>query len=162
MMECRICPRNCGASRELSFGDGWCRMGWEPRIARAALHAWEEPCISGSCGSGTVFFTGCPLRCVYCQNTEISQQDFAGEPASPRRLREIFEHLIEQGAHNINLVNPTHFALAVWECLREWKPVSSFWTGYKRFHNNEGTSLLQWSPCRRSPDIPAHSESYRT
>ena len=122
MMECRICPRNCGASRGLSFGDGWCRMGWEPRIARAALHAWEEPCISGSRGSGTVFFTGCPLRCVYCQNTEISQQDFAGEPASPCRLREIFEHLIEQGAHNINLVNPTHFALAVWECLREWKP----------------------------------------
>ena len=83
-----------------------------PVVARAALHFWEEPPISGTRGSGTVFFSGCPLRCVFCQNSVISQEGF-GKPVTVERLREIFEELIAQGAHNINLVTPTHFAHAI-------------------------------------------------
>ena len=70
MTACTLCPRRCGADREAAAG--FCRSGTEPRLARAALHLWEEPCISGSRGSGTVFFSGCSLRCVYCQNGKIS------------------------------------------------------------------------------------------
>ena len=70
--ECRLCPRNCGAPRTDTLGTGFCRMGADPVVARAALHEWEEPCISGQNGSGTVFFSGCNLQCVYCQNQRIS------------------------------------------------------------------------------------------
>ncbi len=97
-------------------------MGQNARIARAALHMWEEPCISGERGSGTVFFSGCSLKCVFCQNEKISRGGF-GQPVSSKRLREIFFELIEKGAHNINLVNPTHFAPAILEALHEPLPV---------------------------------------
>lgn len=73
-MICTLCPRNCGAERTAESGAGVCRMGTQPKIARAALHMWEEPCISGTRGSGAVFFSGCGLRCVFCQNEAISQQ----------------------------------------------------------------------------------------
>ena len=87
-----------------------------PVAARASLHHWEEPCLSGTNGAGTVFFSGCTLNCVFCQNEEISHKNY-GKPLSPHRLREIFMELAAQGAHNIDLVNPTHFAHVVKESL---------------------------------------------
>lgn len=92
-----------------------------PVIARAALHFGEEPCISGERGSGTVFFSGCSLRCVYCQNEIISHKN-SGIKVTPQRLAEIFIELEEQGANNINLVNPTHFIWAIKEALNIYKP----------------------------------------
>lgn len=114
---CTQCPRNCRVRREETEGKGFCRMGALPVVARAALHQWEEPAISGTRGSGTVFFTGCSLQCVFCQNYSISTRREVGKVVTPRELHDIFLRLIEQGAHNINLVNPTHFALPIAEAL---------------------------------------------
>ena len=107
-MICTLCPRRCGADRTETERHGFCGMPAGLRVARAALHLWEEPPLSGTRGSGTVFFSGCTLRCCYCQNREISAGGF-GRAITTGRLREIFEELIAQGAHNINLVTPTHF-----------------------------------------------------
>ena len=107
-MICTLCPRRCGAERTETEGHGFCGMPAGLRVARAALHLWEEPPLSGTRGSGTVFFSGCTLRCCYCQNREISAGGF-GRAVTTGRLREIFEELIAQGVHNINLVTPTHF-----------------------------------------------------
>lgn len=115
---CDICPRLCRADRTVSCG--YCGESERVRIARAALHFWEEPCISGSGGSGTVFFSGCNLRCVYCQNKSISSGEI-GREVSPGRLCEIFFELEAQGAHNINLVTPTHFALQITAAATEAK-----------------------------------------
>lgn len=101
---CRLCPRKCGADRQAALG--FCGISSSPRLARAGLHNWEEPCISGTRGSGTVFFSGCNLRCVFCQNKKISLGCF-GKEVSTDRLSEIFLELCAQGAHNINLVTPT-------------------------------------------------------
>ena len=120
-MICSLCPRRCGARRERDYGEGYCGMGTEPVVARAALHHWEEPCISGSRGSGTVFFSGCTLGCVFCQNYEISAKRF-GKKISVRRLADIFRELESQGAHNINLVNPTHFVPAIAEAFSLYRP----------------------------------------
>lgn len=105
-MKCELCPRRCGADR--SIISGFCGMGEELKVARAALHHWEEPCISGTNGSGTVFFSGCVMRCVFCQNYQISAEGY-GKVITIERLAEIFLQLKDQGAHNINLVNPTHY-----------------------------------------------------
>lgn len=105
---CSICPRECKARRKAG-NVGFCGMTDEIRIARAALHMWEEPCISGTAGSGAVFFSGCNLRCVFCQNYDISRAK-AGLEVSSGRLVEIFLELQEKGANNINLVTPTHYA----------------------------------------------------
>lgn len=104
-----------------------------PTIARAALHQWEEPCISGTRGSGTVFFSGCVLGCVFCQNASISHGHF-GKAVSVQRLRDIFEDLVAQGAHNINLVSPTPYALAIREALETPIGVPVVWNtgGYER------------------------------
>ena len=117
---CTLCPRNCRVDRSLK--EGICQSGSMPKIARAALHHWEEPVISGNRGSGTVFFSGCSLKCVFCQNTDISHGNF-GKTVSAERLREIFFELIEKGAHNINLVNPTHWAAPVLDALKDPLPV---------------------------------------
>lgn len=103
-----------------------------PVVARAALHYWEEPCISGYNGAGTVFFSGCNLRCVFCQNGEISQEGY-GKPVTAERLREIFRELVAQGAHNIDLVTPTHFAPWIAEALEEDPGVPVIWNsgGYE-------------------------------
>jgi putative pyruvate formate lyase activating enzyme len=103
-----------------------------PVLARAALHFGEEPCISGTKGSGTVFFSGCNLRCVFCQNEQISAGGF-GRPVTVRRLREIFCELSALGAHNINLVTPTHFTEPILEALQEKTPVPVVWNsgGYE-------------------------------
>ena len=116
-MSCSICPRVCNADRK--NGTGYCGCGDSFRLARASLHYWEEPCISGADGSGAVFFSGCNLRCAYCQNYEISHQ-CKGVDISDDRLIEIFESLVEQGAENINLVNPTHYAHRLSSVLSRW------------------------------------------
>lgn len=113
--DCTLCPRNCHADR-LHGNFGYCGQGWEIKAARAALHMWEEPCISGESGSGTVFFSGCPLRCVFCQNHNIAIGK-AGAIISKERLVEIFFELKKQGANNINLVTPTHFIPQIREAL---------------------------------------------
>ena len=120
-MICTLCPRNCKAERAEETGAGVCRMGTMPRIARAALHMWEEPCISGTRGSGAVFFSGCGLRCVFCQNERISQKG-EGKQVTPKRLSEIFRELEEQGAHNINLVTAAHFVPTVLDALALYRP----------------------------------------
>lgn len=132
-MICNLCPRRCGAARTENSGEGWCRQPSSPVVARAGLHFWEEPTISGTQGSGTVFFTGCVLGCVFCQNGKISHDNF-GKAITVPRLREIFEELIAQGAHNINLVSPTPYALAIREALAEPLPVPVVWNtgGYER------------------------------
>lgn len=115
---CTLCPRNCGVDR--SRGLGFCRMGAELVVSRAAAHMWEEPCISGEWGSGTVFFSGCSLRCVYCQNSDISSGGF-GKKISTERLCDIFFELEALGCHNINLVTPDHFAQHIVCALRAAK-----------------------------------------
>lgn len=117
--KCTACPRECGADRSVSRG--FCGCNDTFRLARAALHYWEEPCISGKNGSGTIFFSGCSLKCVYCQNYEISHNLF-GKDISDRRLCEIFVELKNAGANNINLVNPTHYALKIADILKTSKP----------------------------------------
>jgi putative pyruvate formate lyase activating enzyme len=106
-MICNACPRKCNVDRTQHIG--FCQSPDEFRVSRAALHFWEEPCISGKNGSGTVFFSGCNLKCVFCQNQEISHNN-KGKIVSDDKLIQIFENLIEQGANNINLVNPTHYS----------------------------------------------------
>ena len=114
--QCRLCPRECGINR-IAGQTGYCGMPGEIVIARASLHMWEEPCISGTRGSGTVFFTGCPLKCVYCQNRNIAIGT-TGKRISVERLSEIFLELQEKGAHNINLVTPTHYVPLILDALR--------------------------------------------
>ena len=129
---CTLCPRRCGAPRTETRGGGFCGMPSLPVVARAALHYWEEPCISGTRGSGTVFFSGCSLQCVFCQNGSISREHF-GRSVTVSRLREIFRELADQGAHNINLVTPTHFTPAIREALEESPGVPVVWNsgGYE-------------------------------
>lgn len=107
LKNCMLCPRNCGVDRT-GGRRGVCGAGEHVKAARAALHFWEEPCISGDRGSGTVFFSYCGLQCVYCQNRAISRGK-AGKEISAERLAEIFLELEHKGAHNINLVTPTHY-----------------------------------------------------
>lgn len=130
---CCLCPRLCGVNR--AQGErGFCKMGEIPIIARAALHFWEEPCISGMRGSGAVFFSGCTLACRYCQNYEISQGQ-KGKPVVPEQLADIFRKLVEQGAHNINLVTGTQYIPAILKALSLYRPpVPIVWnsSGYER------------------------------
>lgn len=132
-MICKLCPRQCGALRTETRGEGFCGMPAQPSLARASLHRWEEPCVSGSRGSGAVFFSGCVLGCVFCQNSPISRER-RGKTVSVQRLREIFEGLVWQGAHNINLVSPTPYIPAIREALEEPLPVPVVWNtgGYER------------------------------
>ncbi|MBQ6820687.1 MAG: radical SAM protein [Clostridium sp.] len=114
--ECRLCPRNCGVNR-LEGKRGFCGAGHKIRVARAALHYWEEPCISGEIGSGTVFFSHCTLKCVFCQNYNISQCEW-GKEITVERLAEIFIELQNKKALNINLVTPTHYVPQIIEAIK--------------------------------------------
>ena len=114
MTECRLCPRQCGVDR--SKRTGYCGVSERVKLARAALHFWEEPCISGERGSGTVFFSGCALKCVFCQNYQLSAGHF-GKEVSIQRLAEIFLELQQQGAHNINLVTGGHYVPQIVQAL---------------------------------------------
>ncbi|MBO4468053.1 MAG: radical SAM protein [Clostridia bacterium] len=121
-MICSLCPRKCNAKRTDEEGFvGFCNAPESPKIARYGLHMWEEPPISGKNSSGTVFFSGCSLSCVYCQNFEVSRS-VKGEAVTPKRLAEIFYELEENGAHNINLVTADHYVLAVKKALSIYKP----------------------------------------
>ena len=117
MKECRVCPRNCGADR-LSDQKGFCRAGAEIILARAALHMWEEPCISGKEGSGAVFFSGCSLGCKFCQNRQISRGQ-TGKKVTADRLADIFLELQQQKANNINLVTAGPFLPQVAEAIEK-------------------------------------------
>ena len=118
---CTLCPRACGVDR--AAGErGFCQMPDHILAARAALHYWEEPVISGSFGSGAVFFSGCTLRCAFCQNGVISQENF-GKELSTKELRAAFERLIDEGCQNINLVTPTHFLPSILPALTPRLPV---------------------------------------
>ena len=132
---CAACPRRCGALRKPAQpSGGFCGMPAGFVVARAALHQWEEPCISGQHGSGTVFFSGCSLRCVYCQNQQISLGRY-GALVTEENLLRMFDRLIEQGAHNLNLVNPTHYAPMLAKALKKYcSPVPVIYNsgGYER------------------------------
>ena len=122
LKNCRICPKKCGADRYKD--SGFCSAGAEVLVSKAYLHRWEEPCISGSMGSGTVFFSGCNMKCVFCQNHYISQKSsgtLIGKKISTGRLADIFLQLQNQGAHNINLVSPTPYALHIIEAVKRAK-----------------------------------------
>ncbi len=116
LKKCMLCPRRCGADRQ-NGEKGYCGAGLQPRAARAALYYWEEPCISGSKGSGAVFFSRCNLSCLFCQNYKISQEGF-GKEISITDLGKIFLHLQDQGASNINLVSATQYIPQTAEAIR--------------------------------------------
>lgn len=120
MEYCNICPRKCNVIRKQQTG--FCKMAELPVVARAALHKWEEPCINGTKGSGTIFFSGCSLKCVFCQNFKISNENY-GKQITVDNLRKLYFDLISQGAHNINLVNPTHFIKPIIQSLDRPLPV---------------------------------------
>jgi len=148
---CNLCPRGCGADR--AAGElGFCGCGSEVKLARAAAHFGEEPCITGLDGSGTVFFSGCTLRCVFCQNREISLQG-RGKPVSVERLAEIFSELEDEGVHNLNLVTATPFADKVAYALELAKPkIPVVWnsSGYERI---ETLRLLEGHIQIYMPDL---------
>ena len=165
MAVCELCPRRCGADRENGI-KGFCGETSEIRVARAALHMWEEPCISGENGSGTVFFTGCTLRCVFCQNHVISDGE-VGKIISVRRLADIFHELNEKGANNINLVTPGHFAPQIIRALdlakNEGMKLPIVWNsgGYER---QETLKMLEGYVDVFLPDFkylnPLHAKKY--
>jgi len=164
LKNCRICPRKCGINRYEHIGA--CGAGAEVLAAKAFLHQWEEPCISGSRGSGTVFFSGCNLKCVFCQNHDISQSksgETAGKEISTGHLAEIFLKLQEQGAHNINLVSPTPYALHIIEAVKKAKkaglsvPVVYNTNGYEA---SETLELLKGTIDIYLPDLKYYSDTY--
>jgi putative pyruvate formate lyase activating enzyme len=149
---CSFCPRNCAAQRTPLTGSGFCGMGLDPVIARAAPHFWEEPCISGTRGSGTVFFTGCVLRCAYCQNGEISHRRL-GRHITVQELADIFKSLEDEDVHNINLVTPTHFIPAILDALTLYRPrIPIVWNtgGYEKV---ESLRLLEGAVDVYLPDL---------
>lgn len=118
LKKCNLCPRNCGVNRYESLG--FCKASDKVKVAYYSLHQWEEPVISGINGSGTVFFSNCNLKCIFCQNKKISTLGY-GKEISNERLKEIFLELQAKGAHNINLVTPTHYVPQIVEVLKEAK-----------------------------------------
>ena len=137
-MLCNLCPRNCNTDRDVKAG--YCKMSNTVKISRAALHHWEEPCISAENGSGTVFFSGCNMGCVYCQNQDISHQGF-GKEISTDRLAQIFLELQAKNSHNINLVTPTHFVPQIITALQTARknglslPIVYNTSGYEKVEN---------------------------
>lgn len=164
LKSCRICPRQCGADRYEN--PGACGAGAEVIVAKAFLHQWEEPCISGGRGSGTVFFSGCNMNCVFCQNHIISQPTSgypSGKAVSTDRLSEIFIELQEKGAHNINLVSPTPYAFHIIEAVRKAKlnglslPVIYNTNGYEK---PETIEALKGTVDVYLPDLKYYGDSY--
>ena len=118
-MICNACPRKCNVDRQKSLG--YCKSPDKFKLARAALHFWEEPCISGKNGSGAIFFSGCNLGCIFCQNFDISH-NCNGVEVSDERLIDIMKSLVDKGANNINLVNPTHYSAQLLRVFEKYKP----------------------------------------
>lgn len=119
LKNCKLCPRNCSVNR-LKKEIGFCNSDDNIKVAKVSLHYWEEPCISGKKGSGTIFFSNCNLNCVFCQNHEISQENI-GKNISIKRLSEIFMEQQKRGASNINLVTPTHYVPQIIEAIKSAK-----------------------------------------
>ena len=119
MMNCTLCPRQCGVNR--AERTGFCRLGEQMLIARAAPHLWEEPPVSGTCGTGAVFFSGCTLRCVYCQNWDISHRN-EGRPFTPRELSDTLKRLTDLGVHTLSFITGTPFIPGIIEALELWRP----------------------------------------
>ena len=161
-MICDLCPRNCHAVRTETRAEGVCAMPEAPVCARAGLHLWEEPCLVGEHGAGTVFFSGCNLRCCFCQNGVISREG-RGRRVDAARLREIYGELIAQGAACIDLVTPTHFTPAILDSLADPLPVPVVWNsgGYEK---PETLRLLEGKVQIYLPDLkyvlPAPAEKY--
>ena len=118
-MICNACPRGCNVDRQNTLG--YCKSPEKFKLARSSLHYWEEPCISGKNGSGAIFFSGCNLGCVFCQNYEISH-GCKGVEVSDDKLIDIMKRLVDEGANNINFVNPTHYSLQLLRVLEKYKP----------------------------------------
>lgn len=118
-MICNVCPRKCNVDRQNTLG--YCKSSDKFKLARAALHFWEEPCISGKNGSGAIFFSGCNLGCVFCQNFDISH-NCKGVEVSDGKLIDIMKNLVDKGANNINLVNPTHYSAQLLRVFEKYKP----------------------------------------
>lgn len=137
-MKCTLCPRACNIDRTVQAG--FCKTNENLKIARASLHHWEEPCISYKNGSGTIFFTGCSLGCVFCQNSEISHKN-TGVEITKEKLIEIFYDLKNQGAHNINLVTPSHFTHLLAPILDK-SPLPVVWNS-SAFETVESLKLLE-------------------
>lgn len=127
-------------------------MPWGFKVARASLHFWEEPCISGKSGSGTVFFSGCNLKCVYCQNFEISHKNF-GKIINEKELIDIFENLVAQGANNINLVNPTHYAVQLANLFETYRPTVPVVYNSSGYESTETLKLLEGKIDVYLPDL---------
>ena len=160
MSLCNLCPRGCSADRAKS--SGFCSSGEKIKIARASLHEWEEPVISGKSGAGTVFFSGCNLGCVYCQNDKISHGGF-GKEVSADELRDIFESLIQKGAHNIELVTPTHFIPQIKEALYPRLPVPVIYNcgGYEKVESlKELEGLIDVYMPDMKYSVPSAAERY--
>ncbi len=153
MYICNDCPRKCNITRKAlaDSGKGFCNMGEKPVIARADLHFWEEPPISGENGSGTVFFSGCNLQCEFCQNDKISRGKF-GKEITVNELKEVYNELICKGAHNINLVTGTHFVKAIAKSLDEPLPIPVVYNcgGYESI---ESLKLLEGKIQIYLPDL---------
>lgn len=140
MAQCNLCPRKCNVDREKNVG--FCGVGAQVKAARAGLHFWEEPCICSSGGAGAVFFSGCNLRCSFCQNMTISR-GCEGKEITVRRLREIFDELVWQGADTIDLVTPTQYTDIIAAALKEGKPdVPVVWNS-SGYENAETLKLLE-------------------
>ena len=151
-MICHLCPRDCGVERTKTKAAGVCGQPSSPVAAKAMLHQWEEPCLVGDRGAGTVFFSGCNLRCCFCQNGVISQEGL-GKAITAQRLREIFRELIAQGTACLDLVTPTQFTPVILEALGEepW-PVPVVWNcgGYEK---PETIKLLEGKVQVYLPDL---------
>ena len=163
LRSCRLCPRRCGIDRT-NGETGFCRAGALPRVALVSLHHWEEPCISGARGSGTVFFSRCNLACVFCQNHEISQTD-QGADISINRLADIFLEQQGRGAHNLNLVTPTPYVPQIIAALRIARqsgfhlPVVYNTSAYETVETIE--ALAGWADVYL-PDLKYHSDDLST
>lgn len=163
LKSCKLCPRMCGVKREGLLGEGWCGCGIAPVISRAALHMWEEPVISGRNGSGTIFFSGCCLGCVFCQNHSISTE-LRGRAVTPEGLAEIMRELERQGAHNISFVTGTHYAQAIIRAMEIYRPgIPTVWNsgGYERIATLKALSpyIDIWLPDYKFA-LPAVAEKY--
>lgn len=158
---CSLCPRNCNVNR-LNGQVGFCNSSQNLKVARVSLHHWEEPCISGNNGSGTVFFSNCNLKCIFCQNHVISN-DGIGKEISIERLSEIFLEQQYRGAHNINLVTPTHFVPQIIEALKLSKlnglkiPIVYNTNSYE---NIETIKLLKGHVDIYLPDLKYYKDEY--
>ena len=156
MQECNLCPRRCGVPRTAQAGYGVCGMGEDPVVARAAPHFWEEPCISGQYGSGTIFFSGCTLRCAYCQNGLISHQR-QGRSLTVSQLADVMRALEDEGVHNINFVTPTHFTPAILEALELYRPALPLVWNTSGYETPETLKLLDGVIDIYLPDFKHYS-----